>query len=276
MIERRQTLFRSETMFETGDNPILVTCTDFSDWVCKHGRLQSRPLFHELMGSRFAQLWNLRTPPISLIEVSPDHLSQDYLNIVQPAFFRKPCFGSSYIVDGNILNDTWLPSFRKASFRKKLKNKNDLLKIGLFDLWLGNDDRHQGNMNLLLDQVRPKELYFTVFDHGAIFNTGTLSRGLVLLSEDETIISSQFSRLLFGRLNNLSQIVDNIVEDFYLCVDRCEDNLGDILNDIPDEWGLDIADLEALMREHLFNDEWFGSCETHFRTLIQTYLLPKT
>ena len=256
-------------VFTTGDNPLLVTCTDFTDWVCKHGRLYSSPLFNELLGSRFATLWNLKTPPICLINMHTDHLPNAFLNLVQPAFFQKPCFGSYYIENSQVVDNTLLPSFRKPSFRKKLANRSDFLKIALFDIWLGNEDRHSGNSNLLLDMSDPLKYYFNVFDHGAIFNSNTLHYGLQLISDNESIICTDLAKILFGKIKNLSQIVDIIVEEFYICTAKCEQELSAILEDIPLQWGLNLVNLEALMRSNLFDSERNQSCENHFRALIQ-------
>ena len=272
MIPRANTLYKSELVYSSGENPILVTCTDFLDRVCKHGRLTSGTLGNEVIGSRFAECWDLKTPSISLISVDENHLPDTHRNIIQPAFFRKPCFGSLYIENSVVIDQTVIPSFKKDSFRRKIANKNDLLKIALFDIWLGNEDRNFGNSNLLLDQTLPKNYFFNVFDHGAIFNTNTLRLGIQLLTEDESLINTDLCKILFGRINNMSQIVDNIVEDFYLCVVKCEEELEDIINDIPPEWQLDLNNLENLIRDNIFNPEWHNDCENHFRALIQEYI----
>lgn len=269
MIEVKETLFKSEHMFTTGDNPLLVTCTDFSDWVCKHGRLTASSLFNEMIGSNFARVWELMTPPICLINVANSHLPDAHLNIVQPAFFQKPCFGSFYLKNSQVVDNTLLPSFRKSSFRKKIANRSDLLKIGLFDIWLGNEDRHRGNSNLLLDQSESRHYYFNVFDHGAIFNSNALHYGLELITDDESIICTELAKILFSKIKNLTQIVDNIVEEFYLCIENCEQELGNILQDIPLQWGLNLVNLEELLRTNLFDPERNKTCENHFRALIQ-------
>lgn len=269
MIPTQQSLYRSEHMFMTGENPILVTCSDMSDWVCKHGRLYPSVLFSEVIGSTFAQLWDLKTPQISFVNVLTEHLPNEYLNVVQPAFFQKPCFGSLYIEDSQVVDKTLLPSFRNSNFRTKIANKTDLLKIALFDIWLGNEDRNHGNSNLLLDQTLSNEYYFNVFDHGAIFNSNALVHGIQLISENESIICSDLAQVLFRKGKTLTKIVDNIVKDFYLCILKCEDQLSSILVDIPIQWGLNIQNLELLIRSNLFTENWKNDCENHFRALIQ-------
>ena len=269
MIDLRQSLYKSERVFSSGENPLLITCTDYTDWVCKHGRLSPSLLFNELLGSRFAQIWDLRTPEISLINVSIEHLPDEHLNIVQPAYFNKPCFGSRYIEVSQVIDFTLLPSFRSRSFRSRIANKLDLLKLGLFDIWLCNEDRHHGHTNLLLDQTNPAKQYINVFDHGAIFNSNALQYGLALIAEEESIVCSEFTKILFANRNNLVDIVNNIVEDFYLCIENCSVHLSNILNEVPLEWGLNLLNLEQQLRNTLFSVEWTASCEQHFRTMIQ-------
>lgn len=225
MILKQQSFYRSERMFTTGDNPILVTCSDMSDWVCKHGRMYSTVLFSEVIGSTFAELWDLKTPQISFINVLKEHLPIEHLNVVQPAFFNKPCFGSLFIEESQVIDKTLLPSFRNAVFRSKIMNKTDLLKIALFDIWLGNEDRHHGNSNLLLDQTLTNEYYFNVFDHGAIFNSNALTYGIQLISDNESIICSDLTNILFRKGKGLTKIVDNIVKDFYICTLKCEKSI---------------------------------------------------
>jgi hypothetical protein len=272
MIELKYSFYKIEHMFTTGDLPLLVTCSDFSDWVCKHGRMSTSPLFNEVIGSRFAEIWGLKTPHISLIQVSIDHLPDIHLNRVPPAYFNKPCFGSSYIEDSVVIDKSVLPSFRNETFKKKIANKTDLLKIALFDIWLGNEDRHHGNTNLLLDESLPKEYYLNVFDHGAIFNSNALKYGLELISDNESLICSELVQILFERNKKLTQIVDNIIKDYYLCISECHKELNNILQEIPLEWGLDLENLELLLNKYLFSQEWCKKCENHFRALIQANL----
>jgi hypothetical protein len=271
MLETRITIQESEKPYPTGGRPILFLCDDLNTWVCKHGRNSNMLLFNEIIGSRFASIWGIRTPEICLINVNEEHLPKNYLNVVQPAFFRKPCFGSKYIEHSTVLDFVTIDSLQNLSIKSKIAHKEDFLLIGLFDIWLCNDDRHYNNMNLLLD-FSEDEIHFSVFDHDAIFNSSSLRHGLELITEEVTIINTDLTKILFNRNRNLEIVVDKIVEKFYLCVQECEIELTKILNDIPPEWGLDLADLERLIRQELFDEEWEEKCETQFRTFIQSII----
>jgi hypothetical protein len=121
----------------------------------------------------------------------------------------------------------------------------------------------------LLDQTLTNEYFFNAFDHGAIFNSNALVHGIVLISDNESIICSDLAQILFKKGKTLTKIVDNIVKDFYLCTLKCEAQLSNILIDIPVQWGLNVPNLELLIRNNLFTENWKNDCENHFRALIQ-------
>lgn len=272
MLDILKTLHQPDKIYSTGEVPILVTCEDFQTWVCKHGRLSTSHLFNELIASRFANIWEIRTPEICLINVSEEHLPIENANTLQPAFFRKPCFGSLYIESSKEIDSTLIPSFEDAIFRRKVKNKKDFLMIALFDIWLSNEDRNHNNSNLLLDFTNNEKYYFYVFDHNSIFNSNSLEHGLYQISENKSIINTDLAKILFKPGRNLTETVDRLIEKFYLCVKECEKNLKAILIEVPNEWNLNINQLELFLQQNLFTESWIEACENNFRTLIQTYI----
>jgi hypothetical protein len=264
MLSNLTTIHRPDFVYQTGGQPLLVTCDDFQSWVCKHSRDSSK-LVNELLGSYFASLWNLRTPEISLISVPQEHIPPGLPEIN----FNKPCFGSRYIKTSKEIDDSTLCLFQDKAFRKKIKNKTDFLMIALFDVWLSNEDRNHNNSNLLIDLTSNNETFFTVFDHDAIFNTNALHRGIYQINDFDSIIYTKLANLLFKKDQRLVKIVDNLINNFYLCVARCEHNLHDIVALIPPEWAVDKVQLEQLLRDNLFSEAWLHECENNFRTLIQ-------
>ena len=60
----------------TGSSPLLVSCNDFNDWVCKYDKFP-KYLFNELVTSEFARLWNINTPETALIKVKNEHIPFD-------------------------------------------------------------------------------------------------------------------------------------------------------------------------------------------------------
>ncbi|MEE4000737.1 HipA family kinase [Tenacibaculum sp. FZY0031] len=264
MLQLLKTIHKPDKVYPTAGNPMLVICDDLQYWICKHSRDASK-LINELLGSSFATIWDLNTPEISLINVKKGHIPSN----VQGINFDKPCFGSKYIQSSQEINDTVLASFRDASFRRKIINKEDFLMIAFFDIWLSNEDRNHNNSNLLIDFTVQNEIYFTVFDHDAIFNSNALHRGVYQINDFESLINTELANILFSRGRNLVKVVDNLVKKFYLCTKECEDNLSEIISLVPVEWIVDKDTLEEQLRENLFTKEWLNSCEINFRTLIQ-------
>lgn len=270
MIEIHHSISKTEKVFDSGGNPILVECEDLNLWVCKHARTSPRLLSNELLGSSFAQLWDLSTPEFCLLEISDDHLPLS--NIIQPVFFKKHCFGSYFNSADQVIDLTIIPLLRSTSFRNKIANKSDYLKIGLFDIWLANEDRHPLHTNLLLSP-RGKEYIFKVFDHDALFNQNNPGKyPLVLLDEECSLITGEISKLLFKRNKKLVNIVNEIVENFYLCVEKCLQNLENIVACIPDSWLIDRDEIYNALILSIFSDAWLKQCENYFRQLTQSYI----
>lgn len=267
MLTIRKTIHEAIKIYETGARPILVTCDDLNDWVCKHN--EPAKLVNEILGSKFAEIWRLCTPEICLIDIPDDHVPKRPGQYLQLANFRKQCFGSSYLENSKEIDESSILLFKDKAFSSKVKNKEDFLKIALFDIWLSNEDRNNNNSNLMIDFSNPNNHRFCVFDHGEIFNSGSIKRGLYQITFEESIINTDLASILFKKGTKLGTTVNQIVESFYLCVSECEKSLEHIISLIPSEWGIDTESLEQNIRRELFNEKWLKDCETSFRSFIQ-------
>ena len=60
---------RIEQQFRTGEEPVLVMCSDVNLYVCKymHSSATAYKLACELIGARMAEAWQLNTPDIALV-----------------------------------------------------------------------------------------------------------------------------------------------------------------------------------------------------------------
>jgi len=193
--------------------------------------------------------------------------------MLTPNHFAKECFGSKLIEDSEDVNASLMSSFKDKNYRKKIINKSDLLKIALFDIWLCNDDRNFGNNNLLIKTDNQNNKHFYVIDHTTLFNTSHLERELAELTEDDSILNTDMAKLLLSNLKKLTEIVDNLIDSFYLCTKLCEDNLDDILAKTPVSWDIDIPNITERMKVELFTEDWKKRCEINFRTLVQTLII---
>ncbi|WP_442787271.1 HipA family kinase [Flavobacterium suncheonense] len=256
----------------TGSSPLLVTCNDFNDWVCKYDQ-HTQYLFNEVLAAEFAKFWNINVPETCLITVNEEHVPYDKFPSLSPNLFMKECFGSRLIENTVDVNLALVPVLREKNFIEKIKQKTDFLNIALFDIWLSNEDRHYGNNNLLLYYSPENYYFFYAIDHVCIFNSAFLKREIVELTEEDTILNTEIAKLLFGSKRKLTEIVDNLVEKFYLCTKDCETNLDLILALIPESWGIDKQDIKGKIEQNLFSDEWKKKCEITFREYVQSFIV---
>lgn len=255
----------------SGSSPILVTCDDFNEWVCKYDR-QTNNLFNELISSEFAKIWKINTPESALVLVNKEHVPLAKYPALHPHLFNKECFGTKLLENSIDVNLSAIPLFKEPSFINKIQNKSDFLKIALFDIWLSNEDRHYNNNNLLIHSNSNNFKFFFAIDHVCIFNSSTLHIGLTELTEDDTIINTDIAALLFKDKKKLTAIVDNLDRILYLCTKVCEEKLDEILELVPLSWGIDIDLMRENIKKNLFSNHWKQSCITTFRSYVQTFI----
>lgn len=263
-------------VFQTsGSNPVKVLCSDVNDYVCKYTR--SNPaswLFNEYIAAEFLRVWELKVPDSSIVTIKAEHLPQELISTtIQPRFLNTPCFGSKYNDFGKEIDPSIQVLQGDTKIIKKIKDKENLLAIALFDLWMANEDRNHNNYNLLLNT--DPDYYFVPIDHEKCFNTNSLApqRRLVMLTEDETLINTDLARLIFQHTKDLESKVDEIARNYYLWVPQCERNLESTINAMPEQWGIAKAEKISLLQSSLFDQSWITECETIFRDYTKRFLL---
>ncbi|MDW8850987.1 HipA family kinase [Flavobacterium sp. MMLR14_040] len=267
-----QTIEEVHKVFDTqGSSPLLVTCEDLRDWVCKYDRFP-KYLFNELIASEFAKLWDIKTPETSFIKVKSEHVPIDKFPQLQSMWFEKECFGSLYLENSKEIDHSIISMFEDKSFRSKLSDKTDFLKIALFDIWMANEDRNYNNFNLLLYVSSEKLNFFYAIDHVNIFNTSFLDYGIAELTEDDSIIKTDLAKILFGKNKKLTEIVNNLIQKFYLCTEKCQDKLDEILDLVPESWNINKEQIRDRIIQSLFSDEWKAQCEANFRGFVQSFI----
>lgn len=260
-------------LYETpGSSPVLVTCNDLNDWVCKYDKFPIY-LLNELLAYEFARIWGIKVPETAIIKVKEEHVPIDKFPKLQKINFKKECFGSLFLKDSKELDITTLALFKEKNFRDKVHDKSDFLKIALFDIWLSNEDRNHNNFNLLLNLSPEKYYFFYAIDHVSIFNSSNLDYGLYQINEFESIINTDLAKVLFSKNNKIKDIVNNLVENFYLCKTECKDKLSEILQKVPSSWNIDLDYIKNKLNESIFQEEWNKSCENSFRQFVQSFII---
>ncbi len=255
-----------EKIYDTNGKPVLVLCDDFNHYVCKYNRwpnTKANRLFQEYLAACFAKTWKIATPHFKFVIINPSHA--EGLTSLQPAFFQAPCFGSLFNKKYAELDEFY--SQISGTEKNRFKYKTELLKIALFDIWLANEDRKFNNYNLLINTEDGNR--FVPIDHEAIFNTGNLDKGLELLTEEDSIITTGITKSLFSRKELLDRkYLEDLQNECYICIQECEQNINNFLKEVPFQWNIDISVIKRLMYAHLFHDQWIKQCMTHFMKLL--------
>jgi hypothetical protein len=241
-----------EDCYKTGGSrPVKIFCNDFNEYVCKYfnGEGVASSLFNEYLAASFLKLWNLNVPDFAFVRVQKDHL---YRMIFPFHYFKAPCYGSLFN-PGYKEVDKILINFQ-FQHEQLLKLLTQYLKIGLFDIWLCNEDRTFGNMNMMFDV---ENINFIPIDHVQIFNGNNIEREPIIITEEESILHTPFIHKLFLRTlqQNCKELRTTIISDFSRNVISCHENLQAILQAVPPEWGLDRVLLNSRLKNY-FTKDW--------------------
>jgi hypothetical protein len=250
-----------------GSHPVRVFCNDFNHYICKYSQGQgpAYSLFNEFIAGYFLGIWQLPVPEFSIIAISYEHIQ----NIGMPFhYFDSPCFGSRY---NNQLAEAENFLLKLNFLKKDIESYLiTFLKIGLFDIWLANEDRNMNNMNLLID---PKARLFIPIDHVMIFNSQNIDKEPYQINEGDSILSSLLSERLFSRTlqHNLRNLRLRTITEFERDLAACYGSLEQILSDLPFEWHIDLDFVRSRL-DLFFSESWIEDCKTTFNTCLQLAL----
>ncbi len=258
----------AQKQYETGDHPVLLLCNDMNDYVCKYAiGSNCMTLLGEYIAASFLQLWQLPVPDFAFIQIDYEHVKDVGIPKV---WIEKTAFGSKYnraFVELNSFTDE--PDLKK--FNGYVENRDQLLKISLFDLWIANEDRNFNNPNLLIDVTSGYQ--FRPIDHGMIFNGRTFDSKMCLLTENESLVDTRLFDKLFGSQDFNKEYVRKLKEYFYLCTLECKRQIHEIINHIPPDWSQNISVLEQKLNNELFTQEWEARVvETFLNYINSPYL----
>lgn len=243
-------------------------CDDFDDYICKYPTFSEgiTGLICEYIGHILLKEWDLLIIDSAFIILDQKHIpSSAKINITD---FNRTCFGSKFnrnyqdLIDRLCINMSYTEK-RKHAYRY------DYLKIALFDIWVANEDRSFNNPNILLDVgngYRPIPI-----DHGAIFNFHSFNQPIHELTYNETIISSNIVRSLFGARDFNDYLIDDLRNYFYLCTKNCRENKNEILNNLPPDWSNLKGDISDKLDE-IFKDDWIKSSFSLFLSILNDNL----
>lgn len=116
----------------------------------------------------------------------------------------------------------------------------DLLKIGVFDLWVGNFDRKPDNPNILLSSRDNERFDFCPVDHMAAFayltNYRDVREAIFTRDPKKCILSHRFVRAIakFVPPQQISDLRNSILNGMTIALE----NMDFIFPQVPPSWGL--------------------------------------
>jgi hypothetical protein len=240
--------------------PLRVYGDDFKHYISKFGR--SHDLLNEVIAVNFCRIWGIETPGYAYIKLLPEHIPSG----LNKRHYANLGFGSEYLDHAQELSQ-FLLTWRGNNYELgRIVNKEDILKIGLFDLWISNEDRNHNNANLLI-QPQLDGFHFVAIDHVNIFNTNTLDKGLVCLTEESSILYSDYIPMLFKPSEKLQLAIAGLENHFRKATHECNKSLKKVLKEVPEEWGIDLDGITSLMQQ-LFKNEWKQEIIANFKLYI--------
>jgi len=217
-----------EQKFLTGEEPVLVRCSDRNAYICKYAQSTQAAykMVCELIGASMAQAWHLNTPDVAFVNIHPDHWVGTFLrhNVSAPAF-------------GSLRLDN-VADITPSTFMQVKPSGNvlmQLLHIALFDFWIANEDRNANNANLLYDMENDR---LVSIDYGCILNTATFDYPMSQLTSTDTILWSDLFQHISAKTSHkeltemtkiLRRTYDEHLQQAMLAMQSVVDNL-------PKEW----------------------------------------
>lgn len=258
--EQRTVLSIIKEIDTDGHSPLLVIADDFRKYLIKSTRDQTPGYYiiNEFLCSYLLQIWEIPTPEFASIKLDPILLSNGtYSDFHKPHFYKSITFGSKWLEDGLEMAD-YIRVQNKVALRK-FKNPLDLIRIGLFDIWVENTDRKPTNNNIIFSAYE-NHLIINAIDHAFTFdslNYSDLDVNFINNTYNENILETSLAKDIISLKKNEPdkvEWIDDLRENFYLCTRNCKQNFDTIVQYIPVELGFD-RDLSKFVHNFLFDEE---------------------
>ncbi len=227
-----------------GSEPLLILGDDYEAYYIKNSALLSPAwaLVNETLCHYLLRIWGLPTPDAAFVKVEEVTLQAGFGIRHKPPFYERPAFGSKEISKAVDLSDYLIGGLRgKVDFRK-FQNLIDFAMIGLFDMWVENEDRPPDLKNILLTPYY-QQFQFVPIDHAMAFRTGaysSLEDQQFWATEGQYCLQSALFRSMKQLLKqNDKRWVKGVEDVFYLCVEKSKAQFWNIVTALPQAWGLD-------------------------------------
>lgn len=264
---------------ETYNRPIETICrteNGLDIYFVKYNRTAAEisGLISELVCHFLANRLHLETPEVAYIEIGNHPIPADfqYSDRISP---EKIVFGSKKVHNSTSELTQLDFTFSKHEFNR-IEFPEHLLRVGLFDLWIGNNDRTIRNYNLFL--TRGKKQKSVVFDHFEAFNKiaeqsfknikseiDVYSDGFLGTSYASEMLSWVSKENLKNELDNFFSAIENI---------DLEELLQSITETYPNGWDDDLKATDYIYR-FLSSEERLEEIRKQSSDYINYYLTYK-
>lgn len=238
-----------------GSRPLLVLTDDFDKYVIKHGKGHQIPIdiLNEFICTFLLGHWNIDTPKSALVHTDQDLITNWGSNHHKVRFYNVPSFGSEYDSVTTDLSAFGLTLDSRHDYNR-LSDPIQFLRIGLFDTWVENLDRHGGNYNLLVNQIAGK-FSFIPIDHAFVFDQQSysdLNPENFNPSSNMHLFDSEVGKFIRRHTLLDDNFYTSEEQYFYICIEKCKNSLNVFLNWLSEEYNLSI-DLFDPLKAYLFD-----------------------
>lgn len=255
-----------------GSGPLQVWADDMNYYYAKTTMPQVPrvELINELICAYFAQCWDLRVPPFALTTIS-DIVIENYISEkgnlssrYKSTSFGDNLFFASQIIEPVIELEKYLLPNQQGL--KTFYKPQDLIKIGVFDFWIGNKDRQPSNPNVLISGFG-KKFNFHPIDHTAAFAYLTDYKKVrdILLSIEpkNNLLSLPIVRYISNFVG--AETYAGLKEEILSGIEVVLQSIDFIFEQVPPSWGF-----SQKQKVHL---KQFLSDEERNERIVNSYLI---
>ena len=249
-----------EQQYQTGENPVLVLCTDRNAYICKYMRSagSAYKLACELIGSAMALTWKINTPVPAFVRIRQQHWPQQFFLKYESAL----AYGTR--LQTNCVDITPTTYAVVPSEKRLIK---ELLEIALFDCWIANEDRNINNANLMYDIESSQ---FISIDYGCILNTATFEYPMSQLTSTDTILYSDLFHHLIRQTDKqeIVKMAESLRKNYLYDVKQCQTKMSGVISNLPSEWNVPSLLIKEKLSQ-LVEPSWVEAVWENFKYLLQ-------
>jgi hypothetical protein len=269
-IPNRRVISITEKKSTVGSEPLYVICDDYEPYFVKNSQALSPAwvMINEVICHYFLKEWDIITPSIALITLEAETIKANYGPKHKPIYYEKLAFGSKEL-DGAFDMSEFQSVRGKVDF-KKYDNPIRFAHLGLFDMWVDNEDRTPNLKNMMMFE-RDEKYHFLAIDQAMAFRSGaydSLKNTEFYPTVDNNILESTFFKELNRFLATDKELFSKERENFYLCIEKCRNILPEIVKAMPENWGF-TSELETIMAGFLFNNERNEAIFSEYQVMLK-------